>query len=66
MDAAPFFDIERADAAEMLSRMVATIDERWRACCAAAGMTAREIERYEPAFDHAESHVARRIARGLR
>ena len=66
VDAAPFFDIERADAAAMLSRMVAIIDERWRACCRAAGMTAREIERYEPAFDHAESRIARRIASGRR
>lgn len=66
VDAAPFFDVERADAIAMLSRMASTIDERWRACCGAAGMTAREIERYEPAFDHAESRIARRIARGRR
>ena len=66
VDAAPFFDIERDAAVAMLSRMVSTIDERWRACCGAAGMTAREIERYEPAFDHAESRTARRITRGSR
>ena len=66
VDAAPFFDVERADAVGMLSRMVSTIDERWRACCGAAGMTAREIERYEPAFDHAESRIARRIGRRRR
>ena len=66
VDAAPFFDVERADAVVMLSRMASTIDERWRACCAEAGMTAREIERYEPAFDHAESRTARRITRGRR
>ena len=63
VDAAPFFDIEHAAAVVMLSRMASTIDERWRACCAAAGMTAREIERYEPAFDHTESRTARRITR---
>ena len=66
VDAAPFFDVERADAVAMLSRMASTIDERWRACCGEAGMTAREIERYEPAFDHAESRTARRITRGRR
>ena len=66
VDAAPFFDIERDAAVAMLSRIVSTIDERWRACCGEAGMTAREIERYEPAFDHAESRLARRIARGRR
>ena len=32
LDAAPFFDVERA-AAVVLSRMVRTIDEQWRACC---------------------------------
>ena len=66
VDAAPFFDIERDAAVAMLSGIVSTIDERWRACCGEAGMTAREIERYEPAFDHAESRLARRIARGHR
>ena len=66
VDAAPFFDIERDAAVAMLSGIVSTIDERWRACCGEAGMTAREIERYEPAFDHAESRIARRSARGRR
>ena len=66
VEAAPFFDIEHAAAVAMLSGMVSTIDERWRACCSEAGMTAREIERYEPAFDHAESRSARRIAHGRR
>ena len=32
LDAAPFFDVERAAAAVVLSRM-RTIDEQWRACC---------------------------------
>ena len=66
VDAAPFFDIDRDAAVAMLSGMVSTIDERWRACCGAAGMTAEEIERYQPAFDHAESRTARRITRGRR
>ena len=63
VDAAPFFDIERDAAVRMLSGMVSTIDEQWRACCRAAGMTAAEIELYEPAFDHHESRVARRMTR---
>jgi serine/threonine-protein kinase HipA len=63
VDAAPFFDIERDVAAGMASRMVATIDERWRACCAAAGMSPGEIETYEPAFDHDESRIARQMDR---
>ena len=43
--------------------MVSTIDEQWRARCRAAGMSAREIELYEPAFDHHESRIARRTTR---
>ena len=66
VDAAPFFDIERDAAVAMLSGLVSTIDERWQECCREAGMTAREIARYQPAFDHAESRIARRIARGRR
>ena len=64
LDAAPFFDIERDAAVVMLSRMVFTIDEQWPACCRAAGMTAAEIEMYEPAFDHHETRIARQMTRG--
>ena len=39
VEAAPFFDIERDAAVVMLSGMVSTIAEQWRACCLAAGMT---------------------------
>ena len=63
VDAAPFFDIERDAAAAMVSGMVSTIDEQWRTCCRAAGMTAAEVEMYEPAFDHEESRIARRMTR---
>ncbi len=63
LDAAPFFDVERDAAVAVLSRMVSTIDEQWRAHCRAAGMSAREIELYEPAFDHHESRIARRMTR---
>ncbi len=47
----------------MLSRMVVTIDEQWRARCRAVGMTARQIRHYEPAFDHEESRRAQRLVR---
>lgn len=63
VDAAPFFDIEREAAVVMLSGIVSTIDEQWRACCRASGMIPAEIEMYEPAFDHDESRIARRLTR---
>ena len=66
VDAAPFFDIERKAAVVMLSSMVSIIDEQWRACCLAAGMTRVEIGTYEPAFDHPETRVARRMTRAPR
>ena len=63
LEASPFFDVDRDAATSMLSRMVSTIDEQWRDRCRAAGMSAREIEMYEPAFDHDESRIARQMAR---
>ena len=62
LEASPFFGVARDSAAGALSRMISTIDKEWRAHCLAAGMTAQEIKRYEPAFEHEESRVARRIA----
>ena len=61
LEASPFFGVARDSAAGALSRMISTLDEEWRAHCLAAGMTVEEIKRYEPAFDHEESRVARRI-----
>ena len=61
LEASPFFGVARDSAAVALSRMISTIDKEWRAHCLAAGMTAEEIKRYEPAFDHEESRVARQI-----
>ena len=61
LEAAPFFDLEADVVLDMLSRMVSIIDARWRAHCRAAGMTAQETALYEPAFDHEESRVARRL-----
>lgn len=63
LDAAPFFDVERDAAVAALSRMVRTIDEQWRSRCREAGMSGREIGLYEPAFDHHESRIARRMIR---
>ncbi len=63
VDAAPFFDVERDAAVAMLSGMVSAIDGKWRTCCRAAGMTPAEIEMYEPAFDHHETRIARRMTR---
>ena len=60
LEASPFFDVARDSAAIALSKMISTIDEEWRAHYLAAGMTSAEINRYEPAFDHEESRVARR------
>ncbi|MCY4636752.1 MAG: hypothetical protein OXG04_20000 [Acidobacteria bacterium] len=64
LDAAPFFDIERDAAVAMAPRMAATIDERWRTRCGAAGMSPGEVEVYEPAFDHHENRIARQMGRG--
>ena len=65
MEAAPFFDIERDDAAAMLGRMVAVIDVRWRVRCREAGLDARALRAYAPAFDHPETQVARRLGTRL-
>ena len=46
--------------------LVSIIDEQWRAHCRAVGMTAEEIKRYEPAFDHEESRIARRLTGSVR
>ena len=66
LEASPFFDVARDSAAIALSQMISTIDEEWRAHFLAAGMTSEEIKRFEPAFDHEESRVARRIKARLR
>ena len=66
LEARPFFGVARDSAARALSRIVSTIYEEWRAHCLAAGMMAEEIKRYEPAFDHEESRVARRTTASFR
>ncbi|MYE53236.1 MAG: type II toxin-antitoxin system HipA family toxin [Gammaproteobacteria bacterium] len=63
LEAAPFFEVGADDAASTLARMIGSIAERWRGHCRAAGMTGAEIKRYESAFDHEETRVARRLVR---
>ena len=62
LEAAPFFETGRDAAAAMLSRMVSTIDAQWQTHCREAGMSGKEIAAYEPAFNHQETHFARRHA----
>ena len=46
--------------------MTSAINEQSRPQCLAAGMTAEEITLYQPAFDHEETRIARRITAGAR
>ena len=43
IEAAPFFDIEEDDAADMAFDMATVIQGEWRSLCAGAGMSQREI-----------------------
>ena len=63
LEAAPFFDISRDAAAAMLARMADVIEAQWRPCCHRAGMTAKDIKRCAPAFEHEEQRTARRLTR---
>ena len=62
LEAAPFFDIERTDAAKMLIDMATIVDARWRTHCRDVGLTAQQIAHYRPAFEHEEHQYARRLA----
>ena len=64
LDAAPFFEIDRDQAATMLGDMTRVIDGRWRIECRKVGMSAREVRDYTPAFEHEETRVARRLSGG--
>ncbi|MDE0123538.1 MAG: HipA domain-containing protein [Bryobacterales bacterium] len=61
VEASPFFGMARDAAANELSLMTSIIDEQWRPLCRAAGMSSEEVKLYQPAFDHEETRVARRI-----
>lgn len=62
LEAAPFFDIDRTEAARTIADMAATVGRRWRTHCRSAGLTARQLADYRPAFDHEEHRYARRLA----
>ena len=62
LDAAPFFEIDQDRAAIMLGDIGRVVDSRWRIECRKAGMTAREVRDYTPAFEHEETRVARRLS----
>ena len=62
LEAAPFFDIDQAEARTILGSMVAVIDGRWRQRCRETGLSGAEITHYALAFEHEETKVARRLA----
>ncbi len=66
LEASLIFGMAPDAAARELSRMTSAINEQWRPQCLAAGMTAEEITLYQPAFDHEETRIARRITAGAR
>ncbi len=61
LEAAPFFDMDRDLAVQILKGMIDTIDRSWRSLFEDAGMTPGDIDYYGPAFKHAERQKARRI-----
>ncbi len=61
MEAAPYFNLSEDRARENLQRIVETVSERWTSHCRAAGMSAREVMAYLPAFDHEETEKARAL-----
>ena len=65
LEAAPFFGIHRDAATAMLAQMSAVVAAQWRPCCRRAGMTAAEIKRCVPAFEHEEHRIARHLTRGI-
>ena len=65
LEAAPFFDLRRDAAAAMLARMVQTVADEWRARLRAAGLSSPEVAEYEPAFEHEQTRIARRLTRSF-
>ncbi|MDE0008502.1 MAG: type II toxin-antitoxin system HipA family toxin [Gammaproteobacteria bacterium] len=61
IEAAPFFDIKRDHACQMLAQMVSVIESQWRGHCRAAGLTAGGIRQYEGAFEHEETRTAKHL-----
>ena len=61
LEAAPFFEVKPDAAAGMLGSMASTVRNEWRGRLAEEGLTAAEIQAYEPAFEHKESRLASRL-----
>ena len=62
LDAAPFFEVDRDQATIMLGDIARVVGSRWRIECRKAGMSARQVRDYTPAFEHEETRVARRFS----
>jgi serine/threonine-protein kinase HipA len=60
MEAAPYFGIDRACANALLAPVEAAV-ARWRQIGKNIGLTNRELEAFEPAFEHEERIQARNI-----
>lgn len=58
MDHAFYFDLDKDDAARIVSSMAKAIGSRWKYLAREAGMTSVEINSYENAFVHDEARVA--------
>lgn len=61
IDAAKLFNLSLDQARTILTKIVETIHKEWRICCKDAGMTAKQISAYEPAFANDEMKIARRL-----
>ena len=61
VEAAPYFNLTEDRARANLQRIVETISEQWIGHCRAAGMSAREMVAYRPAFDNEETAKARKM-----
>lgn len=61
IEAAPFFDIDRDRAVEILEEVLAVVEREWKPQLLAAGLTEKQAKAYSPAFEHEETDVARRI-----
>jgi serine/threonine-protein kinase HipA len=65
MEVLPYFGIALPRAIQILKKVEAAV-ARWREIGASIGMTRKELSPFEPAFEHSERDVARRIIRAGR
>ena len=61
LEAAPFFEVRRDQAAATAAGMASTIRHEWRGRLAAVGLRDEQIRSYEPAFENEEARWALRI-----